>query len=276
MVINCKVGECINLKLNKNKIDFLGASGGRNDKVRSTCLQVGKSILIDVGNAAQIQDDDMQKIEHIFLTHSHFDHIADLPFLIEGGFVKRENTLNIYGLKKTLDSVKNHIFNWEIWPDFSKIPLLNGKESLKFIEIEEFSSYKIEEFSFKPIRMSHTVESCGYVIGSAEDNNSSIFFTSDTKSCKAIWEELNQNKKIHSLVIDVSYPSNMEELSLKSGHFTPALLQEDLKLLSRNDLAIYIYHLKPSLYEQTKDEIETLMLTKNGGKILKDGDQIWF
>ena len=87
-------------------------------------MQVAYNILIDGGNIINILKDDSRFIEHIFLTHSHLDHIADIPYLFDLNFEKLKNPITIYGLKNTIESLQNNIFNNKIWPDFSKINLL--------------------------------------------------------------------------------------------------------------------------------------------------------
>ena len=78
-----------------------------------------------------------QYINHIFLTHSHSDHITDLPFLIDGFFENRKETLIIYGSNETINTLRKHTFNNEIWPDFSNINLINSdKKAIIFKEIK--------------------------------------------------------------------------------------------------------------------------------------------
>ena len=106
-------------------IKVLGSYGNRGRDAYTTAFLIRDDIVIDAGNLANGLGDDVNKIEHIFLTHSHFDHILDLPFVIDTNFENRKNSLKIYGLKETIDAIKT-IFNNRIWPDFATIELLNG------------------------------------------------------------------------------------------------------------------------------------------------------
>ena len=67
-------------------------------------------------------------IEHIFISHTHFDHIVDLPFVIESYFECRKKPLKVYALSESIHKLQEHIFNWSIWPDFQNIDaeLLDG------------------------------------------------------------------------------------------------------------------------------------------------------
>ena len=72
------------------------------------------------------------------------ENILDLPFLIEGFFEQRKEPLKVYALKETIEAIKKHTFNNEIWPDFSKIPLPNTKEmSLIFEPIDSNGDFLV-------------------------------------------------------------------------------------------------------------------------------------
>ena len=213
----------------KNSIKILGAYGAKTTSTAMTCIQVDTDILIDAGNILLGLQENAKDINHIFLTHSHMDHIADIPFLIDVYFSFRTKTLNIYGTKDTLDNLKKHILNWEIWPDFTEIPLTNSDEmAITLHEISLTENIQINDVKLKAIKTNHTAGSCGYVI---EKNDNAIFFTADTCKAFRIWDEVNSNKKIKSVIIDISFPSSNRQLAIDSKHLTLELLNEDMKNL---------------------------------------------
>ena len=256
-----------------NYIKILGASGSKSKDCSMTCIQTDESTVLDAGNILLSLGDKSRKIENIVLTHSHMDHIVDIPFLIDVYFSDRINSLNIYGTKETIEDLKEYIFNWKIWPDFSKIELENGKKSIVFKEIKINQEFRINTKTYKAIKTNHTNGSCGYVIS---DKDSSILFTSDTGPCDEIWEEINKNKTIKSLIIDVSFPSKLEKLAIDSKHLTLKLLKEELKKLERKDIIVYINHLKPSHIKEIEEELkkEEYKNILNTGCILKENDEI--
>jgi HD-GYP domain-containing protein (c-di-GMP phosphodiesterase class II) len=254
-----------------DSIKILGAFGAKTLDTAMTCVQVDNETLIDAGNILHALDHDAKNISHIFLTHSHLDHIIDIPFLIDIFFEGRIKPINIYGLQGTIDTLKKHIFNWDIWPDFSKILLTNEIDhSIKFHVLEVDQEITINETKFKAIKTNHTDSSCGYVITKA---NNATLFTADTYKCPRIWEEVNNNPQIKSVIIDVSFPSILDKLALDSKHLTPDVLHEELQQLKRDDVTIFINHLKPIFIEDIKDEIKTKYPNLlNGGTIVNDGD----
>ncbi len=93
-----------------NYLKVLGASGSKTKFTGTTSFQVYKDVLVDAGNVIGTLGDDAAKINHIFLTHSHSDHITDLPFIIEAFYEQREQPLIVYGSKETIESIKKTYF----------------------------------------------------------------------------------------------------------------------------------------------------------------------
>ncbi len=255
----------------KDSIKILGAFGAKTINTAMTCVQVDREILIDAGNIMHSLNDEALHIKHIFLTHTHLDHIVDIPFLMDISFESRAESLIIYGLEGTIKHLQDNIFNWEIWPDFSSIMLPETNiPSMKYQVIELNKEITINDVILKPIKTNHTDSSCGYVITKGEN---ATLFTADTFKTDTIWDEINQNEKINSLIIDVSFPSILGDLAFNSKHLTPDILQDELKLLKRDNISIYLNHLKPSFIDDIKDEINTKYPNLlRGGQILMDGD----
>lgn len=256
-----------------NSIKILGAYGGKDKNRSTTSLLITDKVAIDAGNILNYMGMSASAIDRIFLTHSHFDHIADIAFMMDIFFAVRTTPLKIYAIKHTLDMLDKHIFNDTIWPDFRKIHLINSHhKAIEYIEITPDQTIEIDGVKFTPFETVHTVPSVGYVI---EKNDSKILFTSDTYKCPKIWEIINSDKSIKSMIIEVSFPSNLDELANASLHLTPKLLKEELENLKRDDVVIYINHIKPEMYNIIKDEL--MQDEKTSSVILlDDGDEIIF
>ena len=256
-----------------NSIKILGAHGGKGFGLGTTCLQINQTTVIDAGNIIRPLASNSVDIDNIFLSHSHLDHISDIPFLIDAYFEEREKPIKIFALKETIENLNKHIFNSDVWPDFYEINLIKKKENtIQFVELEIGKEVILEDNTkIKPILNNHTTSSCGFVI---TKNDNATLFTSDTYKCDSIWEEVNNNKSIQSVIVDVSFPSKFDELALLSKHLTPQLLKEELTLLNRDDVRVYINHVKPAYKDEIVKEIDTFNLLINEGKILEDNDVI--
>src|SRR3989344_1486720 len=105
------------------KIRILGASGGIGAQARTTSLLVDQDILIDAGTGVgDLTLAELRAIDHVFLTHSHLDHVAMLPFLLDTVGASRRHPVRVYAQETTLVTLRRHLFNGELWPDFSRIP----------------------------------------------------------------------------------------------------------------------------------------------------------
>ncbi len=255
-------------------IKILGAYGGKATNMQPTSLQLSKEVVLDAGNLVEGLGNGIKNINHIFITHSHLDHILDIGFLIDATFEIRKIPLKIYGRKETLENIKKHIFNWEIWPDFTEINLADSElKSIELIEIELDKVIEVDGCKIKAIKNNHTPSSNGYVI---EKENSAVLFTSDTYCCDAIWDEVNNNSKITTVIIDVSFPSRLSQLALDSKHLTPSLLKDELKKLKRDDIKLHINHIKPFCKNEVIEEIIKSDLLLNNGAILEAQDVVEF
>jgi cAMP phosphodiesterase len=179
-----------------------------------------------------------------------------LPFLIENDFVERDKPLNIYGLPHTIQTLKTHIFNNSVWPDFSKIPLLqNGQSSIVFNEFNYGDVYEIDGVQLKSVEVNHVIPTAGFVVTKGDE---AVLISGDTYTSDEIWREINENPKIKTLLIEVSFHSELEQLARDSKHLTPKLLDDELNKLTREDVDIYIYHIKDTSFKIIQEELRTL------------------
>ena len=254
-------------------IRFLGSGGSVQSNAYTTCIQITKNTLIDAGNILQGLGNDAKYIDNIFLTHSHLDHIVDIAFLVDNYYKFRKKPLKIYGLSEVINNVKKYIFNWNIWPDFSEINLIEtDTPTLEFVKINENIEYKIEDnITLIPFLSNHTVACCGYII---KKNSNAIFFTADTYKNKKIWDYVNANTNVKALIVDVSFPDKLMRVAKESKHLTPKLLFEDMQYLKRDDLKIYANHLKPLYRPQIVKDLKKLGFSEKN--IIDDGDIIFF
>ena len=255
-----------------NYIKILGASGSKAKDLNTTSFQIYKDIVIDAGNVLNALGDEAKDINHVFLTHSHADHITDLPFIIETFFENRETPLTIYALEETIEVLKKHSFNDVIWPDFTKIKLLRKDAFsliLKPIKLDEI--IKIHNYSIKAIKANHISGACGFVI---KKNHQGFVISGDTHINPHIWEEINNDEEIRSLIIECSYPDKLQELAKLTKHLTPELIANELEKLTRKNLSVFYYHLKPSYNKELLKDIKKHKLLSYKGKILKEGDVI--
>ena len=254
----------------KELLRVLGKSGSKTKTTGTISFQIEDNILIDAGNVLSKYGKDTNHIEHVVISHSHFDHICDLPFLIENGFTTRVQQLHIYGLKETVKYIKQFMFNDYIWPDFSLIPLLTtGKKSIKFNKFKFYETIDLGTVQITPFPVNHIVPTAGFVVEKSDGR--AFMISSDTYITDELWNILNSNPKIKYLLIEVSFHSELDQLAQVSKHLTPNLLNQELEKLERDDVKIYIYHIKESSYQKVLEELkEYPNLVKHRVEVLPD------
>lgn len=237
-----------------NEIKILGAFGTKAKGYGTTSFYLDEKNTIDAGNLLKSLKERSAKIENIWLTHSHLDHISDIAYILDNYYSERTKTLNLIGLPETIQAIKKHFLNGLIWPDFSVIPMINSTQmTIKYTELDFGVAYKIDDnSSIEAFETDHTVASCGYIY---KKNNSSILITSDTYSIDNALSLVDSREDITTMIIECSFPSFMEKLAFDSKHLTPKLLFKNLESLKRDDVKLCINHIKPLFLETMVDEI---------------------
>lgn len=235
------------------KLRVLGCSGGIGGRhLRTTSLLIDHDILIDAGTGvADLSIAELAVIDYVFLTHTHLDHIASLPLMIDTVADRRSTPLTIYGTEAVLTILRNHIFNWAIWPDFAEVPSVD-KPFMRYQAIELGKPTIVDGRSFTALPVEHTVPAVGYHVASGA---ASLVFSGDTGICNAFWRAVNRISDLKHLIIECAFSNREQRLAVVSKHLCPNMLAVELQKLER-ECDIYITHLKPGQIELTMEEIE--------------------
>jgi len=234
-----------------NIIEILGCSGSIDKDVHTTCIRVNESTLIDAGTGLlSLTLNELEKIDYVFLTHSHIDHILALPLMADSIGSRREKPIEVLGCSETIATLKKHIFNGLIWPDFSILPSKKNPY-LTFKEIMSNSKQTRTDVSLTPFYVNHTVKCFGYKISS---NNCSIIFSADTGPSENLIDMINKTKNLKAVIIDVSFADEKSSIAKAAKHFHPANFLAELKKI-KNEQKIYITHAKPGNENMILEEI---------------------
>jgi ribonuclease BN (tRNA processing enzyme) len=234
------------------KIRVLGCSGGIGARARTTSFLVDADILLDAGTGVEdLSVDELARIDHVFLTHSHLDHIAALPLMIDSVGGLRQKPVTVHALPETIEALRQHIFNWVIWPDFTRIPEA-GRPWMQFQPIAIGDSIEIAGRRIGALPAFHTVPALAYQVRCAAG---SLVFSGDTGPHEPFWREVNRIDDLRYLIIETAFPNRDEALALKARHLYPVQLGEELARL-RGRPEVLITHLKPADRETTGREID--------------------
>lgn len=234
------------------KLRVLGCSGGIGGNLRTTSFLLDRDVLIDAGTGVtELSLTELIAIDHVFVTHSHLDHIACIPFMVDSVGFMRDRPLTVYASEETLEILRQHIFNWKIWPDFSEIPTAQ-RPYMRYQPIAMGETVILNGRKITPIPANHVVPAVGYHLDSGK---ASLVFSGDTTTNDALWEVVNKIKNLRYLIIETAFSNSEKELAVLAKHLCPSLLAEELVKFKR-DAEIFITHLKPGELELTMTEIE--------------------
>jgi len=227
----------------------LGCSGGVGVDLRTTTLLIDSDILIDAGTGlGDLSLDEMAQIKHIFVTHSHLDHITGIPLLVDTIFERISTPVVIHAQAETLNALQVHIFNNVIWPDFSRLP----KESpvLKYQAMAPGDVVNLDGRQFEMIRVNHSVPGVGYRV---QGGKGAFAFSGDTTTNDTFWDALNKHDSLDFLIVEAAFANDDKELCKIAGHYCAELLGVDIKKLKHTS-DVYITHNKPGLETVILDE----------------------
>jgi ribonuclease BN (tRNA processing enzyme) len=235
------------------KLRVLGCSGGIGGRhLRTTSFLLDSDILIDAGTGVgDLTIAELSQIDHIFITHSHLDHVASIPFLVDTVGGMRGKPITVHASRPTVEILRNHLFNWAIWPDFSEIPTAEAP-FLKYEVMELGETWELGGRKITSIPARHTVPAVGYHLDSGA---ASLVFTGDTGPNEALWKVVNRIGNLKILIIETAFSNKEQKLAEMSQHLCPNMLADELKKMERN-AEIYITHMKPGEIEPTMLEIE--------------------
>lgn len=242
------------------KVRVLGCSGGIGKGLRTTSYLIDDEILLDAGTGVgELTLDEMLSIRHVVVTHAHLDHVCGLALMLASIYDDMPPPITLYAPPPVLMVLKISLSNWQLWPDFTELPDEDAA-ILQLQALQEGSTTVIaNQYEFEPVMLGHTVESYAYIIKKEESN---FCFFGDTGPTEKIWQRLNQLTEIKHLIVETSYPNDDRILAMQSGHYTAALLAEDLKQLT-HDPIVHIHHIKPGCEETVIAQCHEAMANYN-------------
>jgi ribonuclease BN (tRNA processing enzyme) len=233
------------------RIRVLGCSGGIGGGLRTTALLVDDDILVDAGTGVgDLSLESLAKIDHIFVSHSHLDHVTSIPFLVDTVCWMRGSPIVVYGIKETLDILRAHLFNWKIWPDFTQIPD-GDKPFMVYREIKVGETVDLGGRRFTATPANHTVPAVGYKL---DNGRASLIFSGDTSTNDALWRVVNATPNLKYLIIETAFSNKERDIAVASKHLCPQMLAEELEKM-RGNPEVFITHLKPGEGALTMKEV---------------------
>lgn len=237
------------------QIRVLGCSGAIAKDCRTTSFLIGDRILIDAGTGVgDLTLEEMSRINHVLLTHSHLDHVAALPLMLDSVSSIRSSPLHVHALPATIEALQAHVFNNIIWPDFSNIPS-QAAPFLKYQPFETGDLMTVDSVQIEALPARHTVPAVGFAV---RGQTGWWVFSGDTERNQPFWDRVNA-LPVSCLVIETAFSNRESELARRSLHLSPDTLAQELAHIGpASRYPIYITHTKPSETELIVEEIRQL------------------
>jgi len=229
------------------KVRVLGCSGAIARGCRTTSFLLDGDVLIDAGTGVgELTLDEMAGVHHVLLTHSHLDHVASLPLMLDAIASRRIASglppLQVHALPETIAALKAHIFNNLIWPDFAAIPSA-AQPLMRFVPFCVGQVLRVGAHRIEVLPAVHTVPAVGFA---AQTPSGHWVFSGDTARNPAFWRRLNQ-LPVAMLIIETAFSDRERELAERSLHLAPASLATELDHIAAGQhYPIYITHTKPA------------------------------
>lgn len=224
------------------RLRVLGCSGGIGGRdQRTTSFLVDDDVLLDAGTGVgDLELEALARIDHIFVTHSHLDHVACIPLLVDTVGWMRSAPVTVYATAETIAILRAHLFNWLLWPDFTAIPSADAPV-MRYHEVRVGEPVRLGGRTFTALPGAHTVPAVGYHLDSGAG---SLVFSGDTGPNDALWQAVNQISNLRTLIVETAFSDEERALAELSKHLCPSLLGEELAKL-RLTPEVWITHLKP-------------------------------
>lgn len=248
------------------KIQVLGCSAVELPNFNFTSFLVDEKILLDAGTIGSVLDEERQwKIRHVLITHTHIDHIKDLPFFADNiSMSDKKHHVTVISIPAVNKALKQNLLNDILWPDFTKIPTPDDPV-IRLKNVNPGENFPIDGYTITAYEVNHAVPAVGYCI--EDKNGRRLLYVGDAGPNDKLWKSLN--KKLHGLIIEVSLPNRYKTLAIESGHLTPNLLSEELNKIEHMPDRIFITHCKPRYRARIHEELTKLNMRNI--KILRDG-----
>ena len=178
-------------------------------------------------------------IKAYLLSHAHMDHIMGLA--VNSMY---DSQKSIIGLPKTIDYLRDHIFNGISWPNLTNEGAEPCQNKYRYVRLELNKETMLSEvpLGIIPFKISHSnpYESTAFLI---RFDNAYILFIGDTgpdpveKSDKLqiIWAYITplvRAKMLRGIFIETSYSDGRPD-HLLFGHLTPSWMMYELERLAK-------------------------------------------
>lgn len=212
----------------------------------ATSYLIDDSIAVDAGSVGLYGGPEAQRsIRHVLLTHSHSDHIASLPTLLENTLTRDGPPLEVWAGAETLACLHRDVFNDRVYPRLEVLTRPVGP-AMVLHELESEREVRLGGLAVLPVAVDHTVPTLSYVVS---NGRASVLIAGDTGPTERLWQVAQAREELAAVFLEASFPDEMHDLARRSMHLTPRTFELERAKLAR-PAAFIAVHLKPRYRDQ--------------------------
>lgn len=238
------------------RLKVLGAYGASDAEHNLTGYLLDDWFAVDAGTlTSKLSFTQQARIQGVFITHSHADHIRDLPHLIHNRFSQNTGPLTIFAAREVMDLLVKNVFNGIVWPDFSGlISPLTGKPAVEYRAVMPGKKVTFNGLSLMAVPVDHQIPAAGVIV---ELGGQAITFTGDTGPTHDIWKRTNKTENVVAVVTEASFPNDQQSLADETAHLSPDTFGAELKKITC-DAPVYASHRKIPFERDIESQIRNL------------------
>lgn len=162
----------------------------------------------------------------------------------------RNAPLIVYALPETIATLRQHMFNGHLWPDYTVLPA-PGNPYLRFHPVRPGETVELDGRCITALPASHSIPCAAYRVDSGA---ASWVYSADTTFCAGFWQALNRIDNLKYLLIENTFRNDNAVGAARSGHNTADLLTQGLRMLER-PVELFIVHMEAGYEEITMREV---------------------
>jgi ribonuclease BN (tRNA processing enzyme) len=162
----------------------------------------------------------------------------------------RSSPLTVYALAETIATLKQHMLNGLLWPDYTMQPTPE-RPYIRFIPLRSGETVEIGGRRITALPARHAVPCIGYQVDSGK---ASLVYSADTTLCEEFWQALSRIDNLEYLLIENTFLNDNAAGAQRSGHMTAQLLAQGLRLLLHPP-QLFIVHMEAGREQESMHEV---------------------
>ncbi|MGE3165420.1 MAG: MBL fold metallo-hydrolase [Planctomycetota bacterium] len=219
-----------------------------------TSFLIDERVAIDagaIGFAGSIEE--QRRIQDVFISHSHIDHMASLPVFLENTYSPTPDCVRVHGSRAVIECLRNDVFNNRLWPDFITL----SKSCPPFLEVREIEAGKplaVGGLMITPVEVNHVVPTHGFIVARGD---AAVVFAGDTGPTDEIWRRATEVGRLCAVFLECSFPESLGWLADETRHLTPSRFARELAKLPTS-VPVYAVHIKSFCRDEVIAELHAL------------------